>query len=342
MTTRIFFWAADHAGCATYRCRWPAEMLNQMFGDEVEARYGTLMKPEDREWADVVVGQRLVLPGPTMFWKGWSETGSKRLITEFDDDLFSVESDNINAARVFNKSDVQRRLRENIMRSHAVTVSTQPLKEAIHRETGYPLDKIFVIPNAIDPVLLEDPLDRSEMDGAPAVGWLASPTHKKDAKLISRHLKRFMDSHPEAVFHSIGADYSELMGINQSQAKSSGWITPPENAIRKMDYRIGIAPLAGSIFNRSKSDCKFIEMGARKVAPLVSDSPAYSSVRHGETGYVVRYEHDWGKALNTLYRDEDLQTELAENAYAYVRDHRTTSTTAPMWRAVLLGEESSL
>ena len=341
MTTNVYFWAADHAGCATYRCRWPAEMLNEMFGDEIEARYGTLMKPEDREWADVVIGQRLVLPGPSMFWDQWYRDGSKYLITEFDDDLFSVDPDNIQASRVFNKSDVQQRLRANIMKSSAVTVSTEPLKDAIHRETGFPLDKIFVIPNAVDPGLLEDPLDRSQMDGAASLGWLASPTHEKDAKLVARHVKRFMETHPDASFQSIGADYGKILGVPDERHEYSGWVSPPERAIRKMNYRIGIAPLQGSTFNKSKSDCKFLEMGARKVAPLVSATPSYSSVTHGVTGYAVRYEHDWGKALRNLHNDTAMQDALAENAYEYVRDNRTTRSTAALWREVILNQEAS-
>ena len=334
--TKVWGWAADSAGCQSYRIRWVADAINRLHGDEIEYRYGTLMKEEDREWADVVIGQRIVLPGPSYFWQKWASEGSKKLIVEFDDDLFSVDPENVRASNVFNKSDVRRRLRDNILVSDLVTVSTEPLKNAIHRETGFPLDRILVIPNALDPKILENPLNRDEMDGAPLLGWLASPTHGKDSKLVSRHLKRLFDNNPDARFHTIGANYGTEMGLNPEQVIHTGWMSPPEKAFRKMDYRVGIAPLTGSTFNKSKSDCKFLEMGARKVAPLVSDVPSYDSVIHGVTGFKVTREHEWSRALRDLCSDEGMQKKLAENAHAYVRDHRTTNATAPLWRGVIL------
>lgn len=334
---RVWGWAADNAGCQTYRIRWVADALNRLYGDQIDYQFGTLASEERRDWSEVVIGQRVVLPGPSYFWQKWAAEGEKRLIMEFDDDLFSVDPENIRASRVFNKTDVQFRLRENIQVSHLVTVSTEPLKEAIHRETGYPLNQIIVIPNAVDPSILENPLDRDEMDDAPILGWLASPTHGKDARLVSRHLKRFMENNPDARFHMIGANYGEEMGLRPEQIIHSGWVTPSERAIRKIDYRVGIAPLVGSTFNKSKSDCKFLEMGARGVAALVSDVPSYASVIHGETGYKVNREHEWGRALRTLCADEDMQRELASNAHDYVKNHRTTTVTAPLWRDAILG-----
>lgn len=334
----VWGWAADSAGCQTYRIRWVADAINRLYGDEINYRFGTIAKPDDREWADVIIGQRVVLPGPTMFWQDWAKEGNKKLILEFDDDLFTVTEDNTRASRIFNKGQVRDRLKQNVLAADLVTVSTEPLKVAINRETGYPLDQILVIPNAVDPGVLENPLDRDQMDGAPTLGWLASPTHGPDSKLVSRHLKRFLENNPDARFHTIGADYGKQMGLNPDQVIHTTWTRPPEAAFRKIDYRVGIAPLVGSAFNRSKSDCKFLEMGARKVAPLVSDVMSYSSVIHGETGYKVRYEHEWGRSLRTLCADDAMQRELAENAHDYVKNHRTTNHTAPLWRAAILDQ----
>ena len=82
-------------------------------------------------------------------------------------------------------------------------------------------------------------------------------------------------------------------------------------------------------------------MCARRVARLVSATPGYSSVTHGVTGYAVRYEYDWGKALKTMHNDTAMADALAENAYEYVHDNRTTRSTAALWREVILNQEAS-
>lgn len=311
--------------------------MNRHFGNEIEYRYGTVMSPEYREWADVVVGQRVCLPGPSHYWQEWAKEGDKRLIMDTDDDLFSVDPENVKASAVFNRGEYQQRLRDNFRAAHLITVSTEPLRQAVHRNTGVSLDKIVVIPNALPPELVLDEVPGSESDAKPLLGWLASPTHQADARMVTRHLKRFMENNPEARFHSIGADYGSWMNLPESQRVHTDWLKKPEDAIRAINYQVGICPLLPAVFNKSKSSCKWLELSARGVPAIVSDVAAYEEVKHNVTGYKVRYEHEWGKVLNKVTKDVELQRELAANAHAYVKSERTTDNTAPLWRKAILG-----
>lgn len=334
--TRVHFWSADFAGCAAYRCRWPSQALNEHHGDSLDVTADTVMSREQRDRARVVVGQRVVLPGPSHFWREWSEEGDKLLIYEVDDDLFSVPASNVKASGIFNSPKNRDRLIRNLLASDYVTVSTEPLKDTVHRVTGFPRERIVVIPNALPPELVlseEQVVERWEKHSH-ALGYLASPTHDRDFKMVQRHVRRLLENNAGASFHTIGTDYSTRLD-RPGQTRHSDWFRRPEDAIAGIDYRVSIAPLEAGIFSRSKSNCKWVEASARGAVSIVSDVPAYASVIHAETGYKVTREHEWGKALASVYGDPVDSLRVVRNANRYVRENHTTDRTVSLWHEVL-------
>lgn len=309
--------------------------MNKYFGDHIEATEGTLMSERLREEVDVVVGQRVCLPGSIFFWEKWSNERSKLLILEVDDDLFSVPESNIRGSAIFNSKGHRERLLRAFKAAHYVTVSTEPLKEAVHRNTGFPLDRIFVIPNALPPELLLTPEELEQRTPVNTLGYLASPTHHADFKMVQRHVRRFLENNPGTMFHTIGSPYGDWLKL-PSQVTHTSWVESPSDAILKIDYGIGICPLTGGVFNVSKSDCKAIENMARGAVTIASDTAPYAPVVHGETGYKVRREHEWGRVLQRVYDDPEDAQRIRRNGLEYVRNHRTTDVTAPLWRDVLL------
>lgn len=336
MKMRVWGWSADSAGCEAYRIRWIADAINRLHGDEIDYQYGTLMSPEWRENSDVIVGQRVTLSGPSYFWRKWSRQGDRILIYEVDDDLFSVPGHNTRASVIFNVPKNRSRILDNIRASDYVTVSTEPLREAVHRASGFPTDRIVVIPNALPPELVlseEDAVRRWEQH-THTVGYLASPTHERDFGIVQRHLKRFLERNPGTSFHTIGTDYGERLRL-PDRTHHSDWFRSPEDAIRGIDYRMSIAPLEAGYFARSKSDCKFLEASARGAVSVASEVTPYASVRNAETGYTVRRDHEWGKVLQSVYDDPSDALRVMLNANRYVRENRTTDHTVGTWFDVL-------
>lgn len=308
--------------------------MNRIFGDEIQYQYDSVMSQEQRDQAEVVVGQRVCLPGPTHFWREWSRQGDKVLILELDDDLWTVPPSNVKGSAVFNNTGYRQRLEQNVLASDYVTVSTQPLKEAVHKNTGFPLERIVVIPNALPLALV---MPSPDLEGRPrhTLGYLCSPTHSEDFAMVRRHLERFLERNPSSTFHTIGTNYGSQLRVPDTATRHTGWVRSPEDAVLGIDYAVSICPLVPSVFNKSKSDCKFLEASARGALSIVSDVAAYASVVHGETGFKVRREHEWGRTLQNVLDDPATARKVARNAYEYVRDNRTTDHTAALWRDVL-------
>lgn len=330
--TRVWMWRADAAGCGTYRVRWPAEAVNRLYGDRIEVRHDTNLTVENRDWnPDVVIGQRVVLPGPSKMWHEWHRQG-KVLITELDDSLWDIPESNFKASAIFNAKDTRRRLEENIAVSDWITVSTHALRDAVVRNTGFPESRILVIPNAVPPELVVDSVPESRRY---SVGYLASPTHDADWKMAQRHVRRFLENNPEAKFATIGTDYGATLKMPGRTAHRR-WDYTPESAIEAIDYSISIAPLLAGTFNRSKSDCKWVEASARGVASIVSDVTAYTTVEHNVTGVKVRREHEWGRELQALWDSPEKRHEIAVKAHSEVANYRTMDNTASLWYSAMI------
>jgi hypothetical protein len=119
----------------------------------------------------------------------------------------------------------------------------------------------------------------------------------------------------------------------QSYPGFVNWITaaPP--------WDIGLAPLADTAFNRSKSVIKVLDYAAMGLAALASDMPVYQgSLAAGVGGRLVRNDPDaWYAALSLLVRDRAERARLAEGAMTAFRAGGTLASQAATRRAAWLG-----
>ncbi len=85
---------------------------------------------------------------------------------------------------------------------------------------------------------------------------------------------------------------------------------------------ISLMPLDDTPFNRAKSDLKFIEAGACRVAALASSVVYRDSIAHGETGLIFNSPDEFHHHFLRLTAIPDLALELGDNARRMVRKHR--------------------
>ncbi len=85
---------------------------------------------------------------------------------------------------------------------------------------------------------------------------------------------------------------------------------------------IALLPLEDNLFNRCKSDLKFIEAGAAGLAVIASPTVYQHTLKHNETGLLAEQAADFGTALVELARNRDKAKALGDQARAYVRDNR--------------------
>lgn len=302
----------DGHACGYYRIMLPfAELARH--GHQVDTHLG--WTPACREYP-IVVGQRISKPEALSMWRRLAIPG-RRLVWETDDDLFHIDPSN-SAAYLAYGAEVRDTVEFAARIADLVTVSTEPLAELMRQYNP----NVVVLPNHVDEGILG--IDRPKRERV-TVGWAGGDSHLKDFASMATTLRRFLVNNPDVDFHNLGTSYLRPFKL---PGRATGWSADIWDYYRKIDFDIGIAPLADITFNVGKSGIRAIEYQALGIPVIASDCPAYRGVvLDGVTGYLVRAEHEWMRRLRELSRDEAMRTEMGAKA----REHAAQWTIQRGW-----------
>lgn len=327
----VFGWLADWFGCGQYRVGMPLWGLRGL-GYRVmvaERMPQQLMESKTHHFLErpaVIIGQRVCKPEPSGIWQRLAAEGFHTLVYEVDDDLFTIDPrSNPAGAAMYCDPIIATNIRRNVEVADLVTVSTPALAKVF----GEFNSNVTVLPNCIAEDLLR--LERPVRDRL-TLGWGGSFTHLMDFEESGPQLRRWIDRNPQADFHCIGTDFRSHMKFPAERTRFTPWSPDFDAYYRNIDFDIGLAPLKSHVFNRSKSHVKALEYAALGIPAVVSAEPPYEGfVAHGETGYLVRAPHEWGKYISALARDPGLRESMGAKAKELAASY-TIQAKAHLWR----------
>ena len=155
------------------------------------------------------------------------------------------------------------------------------------------------------------------------IGYFSgSISHNENFELIKPAIKEVLDNYPFVELHIVGhldipqdmKQYTQRIIIHEYV----DWKVLPQ-LISQVD--INLAPLVDSVFNRAKSEIKWIEAALVKVPTIASHIGAFADMMiDGQTGLLAK-DSEWKEKLESLILSADLRRELAENAYDFVLEN---------------------
>lgn len=153
-----------------------------------------------------------------------------------------------------------------------------------------------------------------------------SITHNADFALIQPIIIKLLKRYKEVELYLVGElDLPEELNDFRDRVKKfpfGDWKKLPE-MIAEMD--INLAPLENTVFNRAKSENKWMEAALVKVVTVASEVGAFHDcIESGKTGILCKDEGEWEEALEKLIINPEYRQELAEGAYRYCVQHYTT------------------
>jgi glycosyltransferase involved in cell wall biosynthesis len=273
--------------------------------------------------ADVIVGQRVSQPGATKRWRRLAEGVYGRrpmLVFEIDDDLWDIDPSNGPAWNFYQRSpELLENLPECARLADVCTVSTEPLAGVVRRINP----NVVVLPNQLPDSAFANGvkiLTKSRL----RIGWGGGASHVLDVDEMAPALRQWFRRRPGDTFVNMGTLFDSVRRAVGGSLEQLAWTEDlAEHYRRVAGLDIGLAPLRPSMFNRSKSELKFLEYAAAGVACIASRVGPYErAIRNTFTGVLVSQPHEWASELHRMVTHLDQRAEIEKRALEYVQTRR--------------------
>jgi glycosyltransferase involved in cell wall biosynthesis len=315
---KIFAGHDGGSGCMYWRMKLPMDQLAAHGHDvtmaSADTDKGKLITASTMAGHDVIVAQRFNKPSGVHVYRE-ARTPYSRLVYEVDDDVFHITPENFVAYRLWQRPDILDACTHAMEVSDLVTCTTEPLAEILREYNP----NVAVLPNLIPGWVCD--AERKRRD-RPAVGWAGGASHGVDVAQIVSPVSRFLKRFPGWDLRLAGTDYRPTFKAG-NRAVFTRWVHVTDDDrgyFTSPDWDIGLAPLAPSAFNSSKSNIKALEYAALGIPVIASDWPPYHDfVKHGETGFLVRRDHEWLGYMSELASDDALREKMGAAAREQAR-----------------------
>jgi hypothetical protein len=174
-------------------------------------------------------------------------------------------------------------------------------------------------------------------------GWGGTTSHEDDLQRVAPAIVDFCAQHRDAVFAYMGdvamfERHFQAIRPEQTRVTPFGAFDAYVEFVRGL--HVGLAPSKGSAFNAGRSDTKLLTYAAALVAPVLEEAAPYDA--HAAHALLFRDAGTLLAALERLYCDRALVTELAARALAWARQERGAARLAAQrdrfYRALLRDE----
>ena len=169
--------------------------------------------------------------------------------------------------------------------------------------------------------------DYSQTSDIVKIGYFSgSISHNENFELIKPAIKQLLTKYSNVQLHIVGIlDIPQDMKPFENQIVTHDYVDWDKLPALISEVDINLAPLVDSIFNRAKSEIKWIEAALVKVPTVASKIGAFSDmVIDGETGLLAT-DDQWFDKLEALVLSPELRQNIAESAYRAVLENCTLS-----------------
>jgi glycosyltransferase involved in cell wall biosynthesis len=283
--------------------------------------------------ADIVVVQRQCTEGNMQAMQQMKNMGLK-IIYDLDDDLWSIPATSP-AKQQFDP--IMHGFGRCIRLCDALTVSTEPLRTAVHTALPETKDKkIFVVPNAVDFDYLHiAPLPKPA--GRVTVGWGGSNTHQGDVEIAWSVLPKLLDELSQLYIEFVGmAPPERLHGHPRVRERAFCPVGEYISRFPTWGWDIMIAPLADIRFNNSKSNIRVLEAAAVGAVCLMSDVGSFArfcTLNSDLNWLLCRTPQHWYEKLRELIVNAQLRGVMATRIRRTALEHFEQKQVMSYWKA---------
>jgi glycosyltransferase involved in cell wall biosynthesis len=286
-----------------------------------------LVAPRQVVAADVVVFCRNVEAAHANVLR-WARELGKPIIYELDDDLLDLPAA-VEASEAHRDPNRARQLREYLASANLVRVYSERLREKI--ATINP--SVTRVDGPVDWTLIPHEPSQKKSDRIRIV-YATSRIVDDLANIFADDVLRVLGEFPDQVELTLWGCRPEKL-VDHPAVRARAFVTNYDrffSQFARAGFDIGLAPLLNDPFYLAKSNNKFREYAACRIAGVYSDVAVYDCVQNGVTGLRVPNERGaWFDALARLIRDADLRARIQNQAQMFARAHYDQEKFARVW-----------
>lgn len=338
---KILFVPTNVSGVQFYRCWQPAEALRAL-GHKVAVLWYTsqylTMAPWEQDflteehgdrierdiemgchWADVVVWMGLHTAPTLEFFMQMKARYGKPTLTEIDDYIFSIPTDNIASSVYSPGADLTKIILHQMKESDGLICSTPYLSDQ-YKEINR---NRWVVENVIDLRLWRELTPRKPRQGL-TIGWMGGGTHNQDHRMIKEAVYQVLAKNEDVKFVYVSGCECPDFFKHIPRLKwhfDFATIDKYPKFIQKFKFDIGIAPLVDNNFNRGKSNLRWLEYSAMGIPTVASPLPHFAqSIAHDKNGLLCYTINDWISNLQRLISAPECRDTIGKAARLEVKD----------------------
>ena len=308
-----------------------------------------IFKQKETDWKNVSRDYDLVFFNYTVIDWAYAAMGSfvhgkgKKMIIDLDDALWHVNPDNIayDSLKRVNAGFIITQILRDV---DGVTTTNLYLKNLIHAKTNVSYDKMLTVPNSIDFKYYKyksPPKDKHDI----LLFHFGSTSHFHDLSEPNfvEGINRIFRDYPNVNFKAIGANIPKLK-LKWGERYSYGWghsdvykWISEKFPVYMDEADIVVVPLEDNVYNRCKSDIKFLESSTAMKPGVYSDIRPYrETIEDGVNGFIAGTAEKWYESLSILIDSVEKRKEIGTNAYNYVKKERQIQQLVPKYAEFII------
>lgn len=265
----------------------------------------------------------------------WMATRGVPYLYYIDDNFWELAG-NTKLAQYYQYPRVRKALARAVEGAEAVIVNSVLLGDYIRKR--FPRANVVHLNAPFDFSLIERVAPHDKAPGEVRIGFAGNVSRAADFVEIFPAFDRLLAEYSDVSMVFFGYCPPELIGRERVTYVPTVNDYAEFIALKASSgLDIGLAPMTGSVSNLYKTNNKYREYGALKIAGIYTNtSPYKESVVDGKTGLLVEHGVDaWYGALKRLVVDAKLRGQIADAAYQDVRENYAQNVVARQWADLL-------
>ncbi|SDA91057.1 glycosyltransferase family 1 protein [Mesorhizobium qingshengii] len=260
-------------------------------------------------------------------WAQLLADANRSYVYYIDDNFWRIIGDNPLAA-YYRHPIVRKSLEFAVSHAETVIVNSPELARFVSRFNT----RVAVLPTFFDFSLIEgvSPSFTEEI----RIGFAGSPSRVDDLDLISPLIEPVLERFPKTVFEFAGVlPRGVETGSRVRFFPHTGDYDTYIKFQASRNWAIGLAPLIDHEANRSKTDNKYREYGACRIAGIYSNIPPYRNVVKGSvTGFLVENTTEsWLDKISAMIESPEVRIKLGSGAFYDVKSRYELRLVSGEW-----------